>query len=339
MKKYFAIYLLLVLLSSCSNDNPVSNPPITTGKDDIILTKNPHDSTVNVYGLNLSTMKQRYITNLGIGISNVFNNKVLLAMFGYYYFKDINLFDINTNVYNTIPIYSDYPFYLSLSPDASKVLYTTDEGNMLVVINSNGTNRRIFSTDIRGTETLAEFSPDGKQIAFVEKNSSYQSAIYIIDTSGNNKFKVMNISEPISGDRLGWSPDCKTIAFANKTIAVRNNIWKVNIDGSDSVNLTNYEYYESNPAFSPDGHYIAFVRYGSSGYTDIMYMKSDGSNIINLTNTPNEHEHMPSWSPDGKKIMYYKGLGGFNRFYIYDIASQNIVQIDTVFNAFWNYTK
>lgn len=339
MKKYLVALILLVTLASCSKDNPVNNSPVTGLFDDIILTKNPHDSALFIYGLNLSTMQQRYITDKGFAISNVYNNKFLLANMGYYSLKDIILFDIKTNVYSSISVGSDYPYYVSLSPDASKVLYTTDANNLLVVINSDGTNRRVFSTDIRGTETLAEFSPDSKQITFVEKNSSYSSAIYTIDTSGNNKFKVVDISEPGSSDILSWSPDRKSIAFAHKTTSTWNNIWKVNTDGSGMVNLTNSVYRESNPSFSPDGQYIAFVRYGFSGISDIMYMKTDGSNKINLNNTADVHEHRPSWSPDSKKIMYYKGIGGINKFYIYDIATQNVVQIDSTFTAYWNYTK
>lgn len=339
MKKYLAVLILLLTLASCSNDNPVNNSPVSGLFDDIILTKNPHDSALFIYGLNLSTMQQRYITDMGIVSSNVYNNKFLLGKIGYYSYAEIYLYDLKTNVYNLIPRGTEAPYYVTLSPDANKVLYTTDQNNLLVVLNSDGTNSRIFSTDIRGTETLAEFSPDGKQIVFVEKNSSYQSAIYTIDTSGNNKFKVVDISEPGSSARLSWSPDKKSIAFANKTTSTRNNIWKVNTDGSGMINLTNNEYRESNPLFSPDGQYIAFVRYGSSGISDIMYMKIDGSNIINLTNTADVHEYEPSWSPDSKKIMYYKGLGGINRFYVYDITTQNVVQADTIFTAYWNYTK
>jgi TolB protein len=228
-----------------------------------------------------------------------------------------------------------------LSPDAKKVAYTTDPDNLLVIFNADGTNRRIFSTDIRGTETLVEFSPDGKKIAFVEKNSSYQSAIYTIDTSGENKFKIVDISEPNSGDRLAWSPDSKSIAFAHKTTSSRNNIWKVNSDGSGLVNLTNYEYGESNPVFSLDGQHIAFVRYGSSGISDIMYMNSDGSEKVKLTNTPTEYEYNPAWSPDGKHLSYTKSydFSQLKRMHIFDITSQNYIYIDTIFNAYWNYTK
>lgn len=334
MKKYLAIALLFITLASCNN--PVSDTPVEAGFDDIILSKNPHDSALLIYGLNLSTMNQRLITDMGFATTNVYNNKFLLANMGYFYYRDIKLFDIKTNAYITIPYGSDYPVYMSLSPDASKILYTTDAGDMLVVMNSDGTNRRVFSTVMNGRETMAEFSPDSRLIAYAERSPN---AIYTIDTSGNNRFKVVDISSPDSGDRLAWSPDGKTIAFAQKTTSIRNNIWKVNIDGNGLVNLTNYEYGESIPAFSPDGQYIAFVRYGSSGIADIMYMKSDGSNKINITNTTEDYEWEPSWSPDGKKIMYHKSSVGITRFYIYEIATQITVQADTAFTAHWNYTK
>lgn len=336
MKKYISIILLFITLASCNNNNPVNNTPVTNSFDDIILTKNPHDSALYVYGLNLGTMKQRYITDKGFAISNVYNNKVLLANMGYFYLRDIYLYDIKTNLYNSIPIGSDYPVYISLSPDASKLLYTTDAGDMLVVLNSDGTNRRVFSTVMSGRETLAEFSPDGKKIAFVERNPS---AIYTIDTSGNNKFKVTDISEQNSGAKLAWSPDGKTITFVRMNTSNFDNIWKINVDGSGLVNLTNYVYHESNPIFSPDGQYIAYMQYGYSGIPDVVYMKSDGSNKINLNNTPTEYETFPSWSPDGKKIMYHTGSGGSYRFLLYDLATQTTVQADTAFTAYWNYTK
>jgi len=334
MKKYLAIALLFITLASCNN--PVSDTPVEAMFDDIIFSSNPHDTIVYICGLNLSTMKQRRITDMGMVFSKVYKNKFLMAKIGNLSFRDIYLYDFKTNLFNVIPIGSDHPAYMSLSPDASKLLYTTDAGDMLVVMNSDGTNRRVFSTTMSGRETMAEFSPDSRLIAYAEGNPN---AIYTIDTSGNNKFKVVDISSPNVNDMIAWSPDGKSIAFAHKTTSIRNNIWKVNIDGTGLVNLTNYEYMESNPVFSPDGQYIAYMQYGSSGIPDVVYMKADGSSKINISNTTIEYEWEPTWSPDGKKIMYLMGTGGRNRFYLYDIATQNTKLYDSIFNAYWNYTK
>ena len=69
-------------------------------------------------------------------------------------------------------------------------------------------------------------------------------------------------------------------------------------------------------------------------------MQSDGSNITNITNTPSEYEMHPSWSKDGKKLLYNKFTGtGINKCYIYDIITHNSVLVDSVLTANWNYTK
>lgn len=340
MKKIFISVLLAVLFSSCSENTPVSSSPPAEFKDNIIVTKLPSkDSTTLIYDLN--SAKLRYITNLGIEISNVYNNKILVVKFGNYILNEINVFDIKTKTYIQIPRGIDYPTWAILSPDANKVAYTTDAENMLVVFNSDGTNRRVFSNDIRGTEYLFEFSPNGKHIAFVEKNSSYQSSIYVIDTSGNNKTKVVDISEPNSDDTFCWASDSKAIYFANRNSLNKFNICKVYSDGSGYINLTNYDQNQKYPKCSPDGRFIQYVEYLASGYSDLVYMNADGTGKVNLTNTSNAHESNGNWSPDSKKISYTKqyGYGTSKRINIYDIATQNYTYIDSIFYYNWNFTN
>lgn len=337
------ILILLISLSSCKDNSVNSNQGVITASDDIIITKSSvNDSANKIYGLNLSSMKLRYLTNIGLNLTKCYSGKILLGKIGgAFYYSSAYVFDILSGAYTTIPRGNYYPCYFSLSPDAKKILFTCDVENLLVIANADGTGIRELSKDIRGTEYLAEFSRDGRQIAFVEKNQSYQSAIYVIDTSGNNKTFVINIESPSSGDTFDWSPDNKTIVFSNKNSSAKENICKVNTDGTGYINLTNSNFNQVRPEFSPDGQYIAFEELGSSGITDIMYMKADGSGIVNISNTASEHESQPSWSPDGKKILYCKPLlyGGINNYYVYDINTQSSVKIDSVFNANWNYTR
>lgn len=338
------IFVLFILFTSCKDD-PVtsSNPAGINSYDDIIITKvSSNDTILNVYGLNLTSMKYRFMTNIGLGLSKCYSNKILLGKIGgAFYYSNAYVFDILSGAYTTIPRGNYYPFYYSISPDARKILFTTDADNYLVLSNPDGTWMKELSKDIRGTENLAEFSKDSKWIAFVEKDQNYQSAIYIIDTSGSTKMKVIDINEPLSGDTFDWSPDNKTIVFSNKNSSSKENICKVNTDGTGYVNLTNSNFHQRYPQFSPDGQYIAFTELASSGITDVIYMRMDGTAIINITNTPNQHESSPTWSPDSKKILYRKApsMGGYGNFYVYDIATTNSVVIDSVFNVDWNYTK
>jgi len=58
-------------------------------------------------------------------------------------------------------------------------------------------------------------------------------------------------------------------------------------------------------AFSPDGTLIAFARSG-----DLWVANADGSGQRRLESTPNVEEWGPSWSPDGKVLVYSARVGG-----------------------------
>lgn len=338
---YLILFLAVTLSLSCK-DNSVSNsgePGNYTTDDDIIITKiKLNDTILKIYGLRLSDMKLRYITNIGFCYSKCYSDKFIITNFNQYCLSPAYLFNLKTGGYSLIPIGNYYSYNYDISPDADKVLFTTDEGNYLVVVNADGTGMREFSQDIRGTETLVRFSRDGSKIAFIEKNINYKSVIYTIDTSGNNKSAVLNIEEPNNDGCLSWSPDNKIIVFGNKNSSFVYNICKVNIDGSGYINLTNSNNQQYRPEISPDGLHIVFEEIDNASY-EIKIMDIDGSNMINITNTPTSNEHMPSWSPDGKKVMYCQSIdyGGLNNCCIYDLNTKGTIVVDTVLNAFWVY--
>jgi TolB protein len=74
------------------------------------------------------------------------------------------------------------------------------------------------------------------------------------------------------------------------------------------------------PTWSPDGKSIAFVDNGNSDGAgtwggDLFVMNADGTNVRKLTHTTGDDPHTartPSWSPDGKRIVFaYSGEGIF----------------------------
>lgn len=90
---------------------------------------------------------------------------------------------------------------------------------------------------------------------------------------------------------------------------------------------------ESDPAFSPDGSKIAFARITvdatptSTARYDIFVINVDGSGIQQLTTTNGLSERYPSWSPDGKKIVFRRntqqgaaGSAGGLDIYVMDVT-------------------
>ncbi len=94
----------------------------------------------------------------------------------------------------------------------------------------------------------------------------------------------------------------------------------------------------SSPTWSPDGKKVAFVGVAKSGFSDLyLYDFSPGSkwgrdeHITALTQDIYEEQN-PSWSPDGKSIIFSsdrgsKGEEGFLNLFIFDLSTHKITPL------------
>ncbi len=158
---------------------------------------------------------------------------------------------------------------------------------------------------------------DGKNLNFMEsgisasslnKNISTKkiayskdSKIYVVEPSN----KIFNSFEPIANQEylnLTVSPDGQKIAFE----VYGGNLYSMNSDGSNLIDLGK----GSRPKFSFDSKKIIYMIAEDNGenYTssDIYAVNSNGADKIQLTQTDNVLEMNPSFSPDGKNIIYYE---------------------------------
>ena len=99
------------------------------------------------------------------------------------------------------------------------------------------------------------------------------------------------------------SPDGKTVLYdADRT--GEYDLYVRPVDGGAPVDLTpKTESQDYEGAWSPDGSRIAFVSDRASKNTQLFVMNADGSSVQQLTHDTLPHE-LPSWSPDGKTILF-----------------------------------
>ena len=151
------------------------------------------------------------------------------------------------------------------------------------------------------------------QIAF-SSNRDGNWEIYVMDADGENQ---QNLTNNPSDDRdPSWSPDGKRITFFSNrdghAIDGRptSEIYVMDADGSNPQNLTNDPHDDRYPSWSPDGKRIAFAssRVAFDGKIpqslEIYVMDADGRNQQRLTDSPFFDDRHPSWSPDGKRIVF-----------------------------------
>jgi hypothetical protein len=166
----------------------------------------------------------------------------------------------------------------------------------------NEFNKADVSVKVVDVETGQIVEPAAKTTLYFwqTKGSPEESVIASIDTAGV-------IKELTPGGALSVpsvAPRATKIAYSNQEgIVVMNN------DGSDARVMLSNLGGGAVPLFSPDGQKLVYSRSKDDGHrileSDIYMINVDGSDEERLTDSGEKLATEPSWSPDGKKIVFF----------------------------------
>jgi Tol biopolymer transport system component len=81
------------------------------------------------------------------------------------------------------------------------------------------------------------------------------------------------------------------------------------------ITVTAFPGAEGMPSLSPDGKFVVFTWTGPdfSGNADVWVKEVEGEHLQRLTTTPEWHEYLPMWSPDGRQIAFSRQNVNGNR--------------------------
>src|SRR5262249_50374109 len=158
------------------------------------------------------------------------------------------------------------------------------------------------------TDVFPAVSRDGKKIALTRDIAGY-AQVFVMDPHGGHVDRLT--SGKANNGLPAWSPDGKRIAFATDRNSPDegDEIYGMDADGSDVLPVTRNLPLTQDawPSGSPDGKRLAFARETGAG-TGIYVVNADGSGLHRVTREPNAVDTQPSWSPDGKVIVYESDL-------------------------------
>jgi Tol biopolymer transport system component len=130
-----------------------------------------------------------------------------------------------------------------------------------------------------------------------------------------------------------WSYDGTKIAYTSNR-GGNYAIWAMDAGGNNKTQLTSSV--GTTPAFSPDGAYIAYTGF-QTGHAEVWVMNADGTNQRQLTTTTRSATKrdfsvvvwsmLPSFSPDGTKIVYASTQGGNSQIWLMNADGTNQTQL------------
>ena len=175
--------------------------------------------------------------------------------------------------------------------------------------------------------TYARLSPDGRFVAFASagKGSPTHDDIFIMTADGRNE--VVVAAHPAEDQVLAWAPDGKSFVFFSDRAGTWD-IWSVPISegkqqGEPELLKKDFGYNSEAAGFAPDGS-LYYGTFTNSGGLYICEVDLETGKVpvppAPVTTRYIGPPSQPSWSPDGKKLLYVSRAGA-------DIPGNNILTI------------
>jgi TolB protein len=193
----------------------------------------------------------------------------------------------------------------SWSPDGGRLAYVSFEQKKPVVyVHTVATGQRVAVANFKGSNSAPAWSPDGRTLA-VALTLNGLSQIYLINAADGANARRLTTSNAIDTEPV-FSPDGRTLFFTSDR-GGSPQIYRMPVNGGDATRVTFGSSYNVSPRVSPDGRSLAFLTRRDGRFFVGMKDLAGGNETVL---TDGGQEESPSFSPNGRWIMYATQQGG-----------------------------
>jgi len=252
------------------------------------------------------------ISRLGGGINGIAETKI--------YFvstrtgsKEIWVMDYDGGNQQPVTHFGTISLSPRISPDGSLLaLSSLSKYGWAIRMYSFDLNRTVsFAAGTEGGSNLTPaWSSDGLKVAFSSSRSG-DSEIWVAGQNGQGARRITSLKGPNVSP--AWNPKTNAqIAFTGGRTG-EPQIYIMDQDGSNIQRMTDSGYAVS-PSWSPNGGLLTFAwnrKYGPGdpGAQDIYVMDIASKQWLQVTHESGNND-CPSWSPDGRHIVFQRQIGG-----------------------------
>jgi TolB protein len=210
-------------------------------------------------------------------------------------------------------------------PLSQEITYTAyRNGEPRVVLRDIVSGQEQVLGDLPNMSFAPRFSPQGDRVVMSLQEGG-GSSIFQMDLRSRQLVRLTQ--SPAIDTAPCYSPDGRHIVFESDREGTQQ-LYVMNADGSGLRRLTYGQGRYSTPVWSPRGDLIAFTK-GTGGGFAIGVIRPDGSGERILTE--GFHNEGPTWSPNGRVILFFRdsrGNGG-PKLYSIDLTGYTERQLPT----------
>jgi serine/threonine protein kinase/Tol biopolymer transport system component len=167
------------------------------------------------------------------------------------------------------------------------------------------------------TVSQPQFAPSGRRIFYVGR--SLRVVLARFDSASQTwkpYFRGMNAYQ------LEYSRDGQWMTYVAPP---GHSVWRSRADGSQAIQLSAFPLMATNPRLSPDNSKVVFWG-NSKGQVPGMYLVSASGGVVEILSGKGQsadREEEPTWSPDGRSVLY----GKHGRLWTMDIETRAAVPL------------